>query len=127
VLAAVLLHVVWRQFGGEPHPLAVIAACVAGALASLALQRFVIILGTAYGGAWTLLIGVLTLMGHRGASGAAATGDLWMAYPLNPAPGERWVPIAWLVLGTLGTLIQLMSPARGGKTGRARARRATAA
>jgi hypothetical protein len=106
-LAALLVHLAWSQFGADPHPLAVIAGCVVGALLSLALQRYVIILGTAFGGAWTCLVGVLTLMGHRGAAGATTSGDVWMAYPLNPAPGEQWVPIAWLILGSLGTIVQL--------------------
>ena len=106
-LAAVLVHVGWSYYGGEPHPLAVIAGCVAGALLSLALQRYVIVVGTAFGGAWTFLVGALTLMGHRAVAGAAASGDVWMAYPLNPAPGERWVPIAWIALGAIGTLTQL--------------------
>ena len=32
---------------------------------------------------------------------------MWILYPLTPAPGERWVPIAWIVLGLVGTAVQL--------------------
>jgi hypothetical protein len=123
-LAAVLVHLGWTQFGGEPHPLAIIAACVAGALVSLALQRMVIVFGTAYGGAWSCLVGALMLMGRRGSSGAATTGDVWMAYPLNPAPGETWVLAAWLALGTLGVIVQLAWTGRSKARGRTRARKA---
>ncbi len=111
-LAAVLVHFVWSYAGGDPHPLVVIVACVVGALASLSLQRYVIVLGTAFGGAWTLLVGVLTLAGHEAAA-AATRGDGWLTYPLYPAPGQRWVQLVWIVLGVAGAVVQL------GVTGRA--------
>jgi hypothetical protein len=47
---------------------------------------------------------------------AAASGDVWVAYPLNPAPGQRWVPIAWLALGAIGAATQLW--VTGGEKGR---------
>ena len=106
-LAAVAVHLAFDHLGREPHALIVVAACVAGALAAMAVQRIAIVVGTAFGGAWFLILGTLTLMGHRGAAGAATTGDPWMAYPLNPAPGVRWVPFAWLALGLVGTAVQL--------------------
>jgi len=117
-LAAILVHLAWSRIGGEPHAIAIVGACIAGALITLALQRLVIIVGTAFGGAWTALVGVLMLMGRQGAEGAATTGDVWMAYPLNPAPGEPWVILAWLVLGAVGTIVQLSwtgGPRRGAK------------
>jgi len=39
---------------------------------------------------------------------------VWILYPLTPAPGQRWVPFAWIVLGLIGTGVQL------GITGRKR-------
>ncbi len=116
-LAAVAVHVAFDQLGREPHALLVVVACVAGALAAMALQRLAIVVLTAFGGAWFALVGALTLMGHRGAAGAATAGDPWMAYPLNPAPGVRWVPFAWLAIGLIGTAVQLrwtMGRRRGG-------------
>jgi hypothetical protein len=119
-LAALLVHVGWAQFGGEPHPIAIIGGCIAGALVSLALQRYVIILGTAFGGAWTLLVGVLTLVGRfEGTS----SGNAWLTYPLNPAPGERWMPIAWLILGGVGTIVQLGWTGSHARDGAGRARK----
>lgn len=111
-LAALLVHLAWSYFGGEPHPVAVIAGCVLGALAAMALQDTVIVLGTAFGGAWTLLVGVLALVGYPAAVGAAARGDVWLTNPLSPAPGAAWLPIAWILLGAGGALVQFRT--RGG-------------
>ena len=41
---------------------------------------------------------------------------MWVAYPMNPAPGQQWVPIAWLMLGAIGTGVQL--GITGGEKGR---------
>ena len=42
------------------------------------LQRYVIIVGTAFGGAWTMLVGGLALAGDRAAAAAAsATTSGW--------------------------------------------------
>ena len=38
---------------------------------------------------------------------AAAAGDVWVAYPMNPAPGQAWVPWVFLALGPAGTLVQM--------------------
>lgn len=110
-LGAVIVHLVWGYVGGDPHPVVVIVACVLGALGSLSLQRYVIVVGTAFGGAWTLLVGALTLAGHEAAA-AATRGEAWLAYPLSPAPGERWLRVAWIVLGVAGTIVQLGVTAR---------------
>lgn len=118
-LAALAVNVVWGQISGsEPPALAIIIAAVIGALASLSLQRYVIIVGTAFGGAWTLLVGALALMGHRAAEAAAAAAtaakqpDVWVLYPMNPAPGEMWVPLVWIVLGLIGVFAQMKYTAK---------------
>ena len=71
------------------------------------LQRYVIIVATAFGGAWTVIVGALAIAGDRGAARAASAGDVWILYPTTPAPGQRWVPVAWIVLGLIGTAVQL--------------------
>jgi endo-1,4-beta-D-glucanase Y len=76
----------------------------------------VIILGTAFGGAWTIIVGTLALLGDKTALNAAAAGDVWVAYPMAPAPGQWWVPYAWIVLGLTGTLVQMF--VTGGQGGR---------
>jgi len=66
-----------------------------------------IIVGTAFLGSWTLLVGAMALVGDRAAMAAAIAGDAWVIYPLDPAPGRRWVPIVWVVVGLVGTAVQL--------------------
>ena len=101
------VHVVWTQIQGDPHPAVVIVSAVLGALLATWLQRYVIILGTAFGGAWTVVVGAAALLGNPAALRAAAAGDVWVAYPMDPAPGQAWVPWVFLALGTIGTLVQM--------------------
>lgn len=115
-LGALLANVIWTQIEGDPHPFVVVLFSVGGALLATWLQRYVIVLGTAFGGAWTLVVGVLAFMGDKTAMNAAAAGDIWVAYPLNPAPGQPWVPYAWVVLGLLGSVVQMFIT--GGEGGR---------
>ena len=107
-LGALLAHAGWTYVRpGEPPALAVIASSILGAIGAMMLQRYVIIVATAFGGAWTTIVGGLAAMGDRGAARAAAAGDVWILYPLTPAPGQRWVPVAWVGLGLLGLGVQL--------------------
>lgn len=106
-LGALLAHLVWGPIGsGDPPAVAVIVVSVVGALASMLLQRYVIIIGTAFGGAWTMIVGAVNAMAARSA-GKAVADDVWILYPLTLAPGQRWMPIVWLVLGFAGVLMQL--------------------
>jgi hypothetical protein len=91
----------------DPHLLTVILFSVAGAVLAMALQRYFLVIGTAFGGAWTLIVGAMALVGDPAASAAAASGHLWVVYPLDPAPGQQWVPIVWVMLGVIGTVVQL--------------------
>ena len=114
-LGATLAHVGWSQFAAAvPPALAVIGFAIVGAVAAMVLQRYVIIVSTAAGGAWTLVVGALALAGDRGAARAASVGNVWILYPMTPAPGARWVPYAWIALGLIGIGVQL------GLTGRKR-------
>jgi Domain of unknown function (DUF4203) len=108
-IGAVVASSIWAAIGREPGALVVILFAVAGAIAATLVQRYVVIVGTAFGGAWTLLVGVLSLAGGTLDQAAAASGDVWVLYPLNPAPGHGWVPWAWLALGLAGTAVQLSS------------------
>jgi Domain of unknown function (DUF4203) len=103
---AMVATMLWGRAGAEPHVLIVILFAVVGAVAAMMLQRFVIIIGTAFGGAWTALVGGLALLGDRAAQ-AASTNDVWVVYPLDPAPGKPWVLWVWLGFGLAGTLTQL--------------------
>jgi Domain of unknown function (DUF4203) len=110
-LGAIIIHAIWSQLGSEPHPLIVIAGTIAGSLCAMALQRYVIILGTAFGGAWTTLAGAIALASHR----AAQTADAWVLYPLRPPAGHDWVWFGWLTLGAAGAVVQLASRPRSAK------------
>jgi hypothetical protein len=115
-LGALLVNVIWTQIEGDPHPAVVILFSVAGAVIATWLQRYVIILGTAFAGSWTMLVGGLAFMGDGGPLKAAAEGNAWVVYPLNPAPGMRWLPWAWFLIGAFGTLVQMRWT--GGERGR---------
>ncbi len=107
-LGALIAHLGWGYVGtGDPPAISVIILAVLGAIGAMLLQRYVIVVATAFGGAWTIIVGGLALRGDRAAARAAAASDPWILYPLSPAPGERWVPIAWIVLGLIGTAVQL--------------------
>jgi hypothetical protein len=112
---ALAVNLIWASLGREPHIVIVILFAIAGALGALALQRYVIITATSFGGAWTTIVGALALMGDRVAVEAAARNNVWLAYPMNPAPGQRWVLVAWLVLGLAGVIVQLAVTAKGKK------------
>jgi hypothetical protein len=117
-LGAVAANFAFAAGDRPPHFLGIVFAAVVGAVAAIYLQRYVIILGTAFGGAWTLIVGSMALIGNRTALAAAASGNVWVAYPLDPAPGQRWVPIAWVVLGLIGVGVQM--GITGGEKGRIR-------
>jgi len=115
-LGAGVVHLVYTQLPGDPHPFLVVLAAVGGALLATWMQRYVIILSTAFGGAWTMVVGAAALRGAPEAMKAAAEGDVWVAYPMNPAPGEWWVLWAFLALGAAGTFVQMR--VTGGDSGR---------
>jgi hypothetical protein len=112
-LGAMTANLIWAGIGGEPHVAVVIGLAIVGALAALALQRYVIIVATAFGGAQTVVVGVAALMGNRAAADAASQ-VVYSVYPLNPVPGTAVDLAAALVLGAIGVLVQLFVTARSG-------------
>jgi hypothetical protein len=107
-LGALVAHVGWAYVGaGDPPALVVILLSILGSIGAMLLQRYVIVVATAFGGAWTVIVGALAISGDRGAARAASAGDVWILYPMTPAPGQGWVPIVWVVLGLIGTGVQL--------------------
>ena len=115
-LGAALAHFAFSTGDRDPRVIVVVLFAVAGAIAATYLQRYFIIVGTAFGGAWTMIVGAMALVGDRNALNAATSGDVWVAYPLNPAPGQRWVVYMWLFLSLLGAAVQL--GITGGEKGR---------
>ena len=115
-IGALVASLVWSGLGREPGAIVVILFSIAGALAALVLQRYVIIGSTAFGGAWTIIVGALALVGNKAGVEAAARNNVWLAYPMNPAPGQYWVLLAWIALGVIGVLVQLMVTGKNKKT-----------
>jgi len=113
-LGALVAHVAWSSLGrtGDPPAVAVVVLSVVGSVGAMFLQRYVIVVATAFGGAWTVIVGGLAIAGDRGAARAATAGDVWILYPTSPAPGQRWVPVAWIALGLIGTAVQLTTTGR---------------
>ena len=107
-LAVLGLHVVWAQAaGGEPNTIVTVIVAVLGALVALSIVRYVAIFGTAIAGAWTFIIGGLALLGDTKALVAASAGDVWVLYPWQPAQGDWWVWVFWVLLSLAGIVVQL--------------------
>ncbi len=107
-LGAFIAHIAWETIGhGDPPAVAVIVLSILGSIAAIFLQRYVIIVATSFAGAWTVIVGGLAVSGDTTAARAASTGDVWILYPTTPAPGQKWLPVAWIVLGLIGTGVQL--------------------
>jgi len=78
-----------------------------GAIGAMILQRYVIIVSTAFAGAWTILLGAMAYI-ERSSPAARPRGDnVFILYPTTPTDGAAWIPIAWVVLGLVGTVVQL--------------------
>jgi hypothetical protein len=107
-LGALIAHVGWGWVRpGDPPAVVLIVLAVFGAIGAMVLQRYVIIVSTAFAGAWTVLLGAVALMDRDGARSASRIGDVFILYPTTPPGGARWMPIAWIALGLIGTAVQL--------------------
>ena len=113
-LGAGAANLIWAAFGAEPHIVVVIVLAIIGALAALRLQRYVIVVATAFGGAQTVVVGAAALLGSPAAASAASRA-IYTVYPLNPMPQTVLDAVAALVLGIAGVVVQLMFTAKGKK------------
>ncbi len=105
-IGVVVVNAAWSGETGDPNVWFVLGACLAGALVALALRRYVIIVGTSFGGAWTALVGGFALAGNSAAV-AAASGDVQQVYPLVPASTQMGFALGWFILGGIAVLVQL--------------------
>jgi hypothetical protein len=104
-MAVFLVHVFWNYSRhAEPPAVPIIVASIAGAIVAMVLQRYVIIVTTAFSGAWTIIVGAMAMVGYRVPE--RAVSNVWILYPLTPAPGQRWLPAVWFVLGICGAAVQ---------------------
>jgi hypothetical protein len=109
-IGALSVHMIWSRLGSDPHALIVVLAAVAGAAAAMALQRYVIIIATAFAGGWTLLWGAMRVMNYSAEFDRRP--EVWMVYPLDLSPARLWIVAAWAALGLLGVFVQLRFTAR---------------
>ncbi len=105
-LGAVVLNVAWLYRSGEPNVWVVLVVCLGGALLALAVRRYVLIIATSFGGAWTALVGGLALAGNSAAV-AAATGNVEQVPPMADPRTHLGFAIGWCGLGTLAVLVQM--------------------
>jgi hypothetical protein len=107
-LGALLAHVGWTTTqAGDPPALLIIGLAVVGAVGAMVLQRYVIIFSTAFGGAWTLMLGAMAIASERATAFRPARGpDVWILYPTLDR-GGGWMLLVWIALGLLGTGVQL--------------------
>jgi hypothetical protein len=119
-IGALAVNLAWKPFGGDPHWAVVLVVAAVGAIAAMKFQRYVIILATAFGGSWTMLVGAAALMAGPGAKAASAGSDMWVVYPSYTGPSGVWIYVAWFAIALTGTYVQLHTA--GGKT-KARARK----
>ena len=120
-LGAVVANLLLSSGNQDPHFLFVVFFAIVGAAASMYLQRYFIIVGTAFGGAWSILVGALTLVGELTAPIELTAEPVWVAYLLDPVQERQWVLVTWFVLGVVGTGVQLGFT--GGERGRVVGRR----
>ena len=110
-MGVLIAHEVWSRVGsGDPPALMIVAVAVAGAIGALFVQRYVIIVGTAFAGAWTIVLAAMNAFPQGLVRGASKT-EVWVLYPTSPV--ANWAPYAWVALGLVGVVVQLRG--RGGK------------
>jgi hypothetical protein len=106
-VGAMAAHLVWTPMHADPPWWAVVAAAVLGALGALSVTRYMVIVGTAFGGAWMVVVGTLALMGDKAATQATRDGSVWMIYPLDPSSGQWKVWVVWFALAVVGAVVQV--------------------
>jgi hypothetical protein len=96
-LGALLGTAVWSWISpADPPVIAIIVVSIAGSIGAMMLQRYVIIAGTALGGAWMMAAGFGNVMSTYGAKPGAS--DVWIFYP-STLPGGVWPAVALAVVG----------------------------
>ena len=106
-LGALVGHIAWTQFAtGDPPALLIVGLAIAGAIGAIVLQRYVVIIGTAFFGAWMMIVGVVAIADRGAVRAVRGMNDIWILYPLSPA-SRGWSVAAWMIAGLIGMAIQL--------------------
>jgi hypothetical protein len=112
-LGALVVRSGWPHVsGGEPPVVVVLIFVAIGAAIAVILQRYVIIVTTAFAGSWTVVLGALTLTAGRRAVQVRTMSDVWVLYPFSPGIYRRSAIVAWVILGLVGTVVQLGTTSR---------------
>jgi uncharacterized protein DUF4203 len=123
-LGAVVANVAFSMMRtGDPPVLVIVLYAVAGAVAATYLQRYFVIVGSGVVGALLMIHGAIGVAGRQ--LGISDSSSVWVVYPFDPAPGRRWVTIAWGALSLIGIAVQLGWT--GGEKGRIGRRKPKAA
>jgi len=106
-LGTLVTVVLWSQLAAADPPGAVVViASIAGAIGAMLVQRHVVIVGTAFFGAWMVIVGVLAIAESTAVRAVRATNDVWILYPLSVSR-NRWAVGGWIVVGLIGMVVQL--------------------
>ena len=54
-----------------------------------------------------MILGAAAIAADRIPAAAARAEAVWILYPTTLPSDARWLPIAWIALGVLGTAVQL--------------------
>jgi hypothetical protein len=114
-LATLGLHMAWQLIGGAPPTVAIVIVAVLGALGALSVSRYVVIIGTALAGSWTLIVGGLALGGERFGMLSVTPDNIWVVYASGPWPGSWAVTGSWIALAIIGAVVQTMTTGKTGK------------
>jgi len=117
-LASLAVHMVWRVIGGDPPTWLLVGMAVLGALGALKVARYVVVIGTALAGSWTLIVGALALAGGRFGGMTVTSENVWVVYGAGPLPTSWWITGTWVVLAMLGGVVQTGTTTRTGKAKR---------
>ena len=90
-IGALSVHMIWSRLGSDPHAFVVILAAVAGAATAMALQRYVIIIATAFSGGWTMVWGAMNFLDQSGRWSATTAGldGVSARFVAGPSMGAR--------------------------------------
>ena len=99
-LGALVAHVAWSGIRhGDPPAVAVIVLSILGSIGAMFLQRYVIIVATAFGGAWTVIVGGLAVAGDRECRARrhrpATSGSCIRPRRRRDRSGCRWRGSSW--------------------------------
>jgi len=94
---------VFNAMGHQPEPLVVLIVAVVFGLIAIVVQKFMIVISTAFSGSYLLVAGILQLL-----TGGPNTAPLWLN-PLQPGPTGvlgLGALIFWVVVGVAGAAFQ---------------------